>query len=351
MQSESMGCQEMFLGEKELDMAQKFLRVNKRHPCPICGGISFCSYNDSIAVCTRIEEGSIKACKPGKMNIPQWIHRIESGQVDYTSPQKNHEGCVIAEPAQRDRVYRAFLSLLSLEHQHLENLSERGFSILDTEMNMYRSVPLKGRWRIAETLIKQGHSLIGIPGFYQKVGQNGQPYWTFKGPLGVFIPAKNEQGLIVGLRIRLDNPEVNEKGKIKNKYLWFSSLGEYLGTGSGAPLHFEMGRTDLYWITEGEFKAHMIRKVSEHSVISVPGVEAWMDVASYLLKKGIKRVIIAFDMDKHENERVMAALNNLIFTLKAGGVQVATAEWDLRLAKGLDDLIKLGEKPRYEMAS
>lgn len=330
---------------------QKFIRVNKRRPCPICGGISFCSYNESIAVCTRVEVGSIKPCRPGKMNVPQWIHRIGSEQVEYVQP-KNHEGCIIAPPERRDQVYRAFLGLLTLEGHHKTNLLERGFDNKDISGHMYRSVPpFKGRWKIAETLIKQGHSLVGIPGFYQATGKNGHPYWTFKGPLGIFIPIKDDQGLIIGLRIRLDNPTVNDKGKVKNKYLWFSSLGEYLGTGSGAPLHFEVGESGIFWITEGEFKAHMIRKVSRHWVISIPGVEVWMDVANYILRNDIKRVIIAFDMDKYENERVMTALNSLVSTLTSNGVQVATAEWDLRIAKGVDDLIRIGYKPRFEIAS
>jgi len=40
------------------------LRVNKRHPCPICGKSDWCLYSEdgTAAICARIEEGSKKRC-------------------------------------------------------------------------------------------------------------------------------------------------------------------------------------------------------------------------------------------------------------------------------------------------
>lgn len=325
-------------------------RADKRHPCPICGAISYCSYNAEIAICTRIEEGSLKACKG---QVPQWIHLLGDREVNYT-PRGQNQGCLLADVSERDKVYRAFLNLLVLQREHRDNLLNRGLSPETIIDHLYRSVPMTGRWRITQALVKQGFKLAGIPGFYQRDGINGKPYWTFIGKEGIFIPALNEHGQIIGLRIRYDHPDVDKKGNVKNKYKWFSSAELPLGTSSGAPLHVETGfKPEILWITEGEFKAAMIRQVTGYSTLSLPGVELWPQAAQLVKRLGYKKVIVALDMDKftEKHERVIYAEQQLVKSLRTDKISVAIAEWDLSLAKGIDDLFLIGEKPRFVVAA
>ena len=330
-------------------MVTDFIRVTKRHPCPICGAISYCSYNDQIAICTSVEQGSIRTCK-GK--VPQWIHRLTPGQVAYERPDQV-KGCLIASASVRNLVYRAFLKMLTLDSIHRKALLARGFTAQSIETNGYRSMPIKGRSYIAQELRNQGFELTGIPGFYQRDGEGGKPYWTFAGKIGLLIPVCDKQDRIVGIRVRLDEPDVNERGQEKNKYRWFSSANLALGTSTGVLVHLAKANDRVLWVTEGELKADIIALVKGYDALSVPGVDTWPLALAFILKQGYRKVIIAMDMDKYlpKHESVLNAQVQLSNELRKEGIEVAIAEWDLQHGKGVDDLLLVSHKLNYIIAA
>ena len=82
------------------------------------------------------------------------------------------------------------------------------------------------------------------PGFYTRYGQ-----WTLAGPNGFLIPVRDKDGLIQGLKIRLDEADAPNR-----KYRWLSSRGRSMqnGTRSYSWIHVTGDRTrKRAFLTEG----------------------------------------------------------------------------------------------------
>lgn len=75
---------------------------------------------------------------------------------------------------ERDRVYRALLSKLTLASDHRENLLARGLTDEAIARLGYKSTPVVGFHALAQSLLDEGHTLFGVPGFYRD--QDGR--WT-----------------------------------------------------------------------------------------------------------------------------------------------------------------------------
>ncbi len=328
--------------------AERLIRATKRHPCPICGGWDKCSFNNQLALCARFEND--KPAKMGNSFVQTWIHKLGQpigGKPVFVPDEK--PSCITADREVRDRVYRAFLKELRLEPRHLTLLYKGGIAAKTIFNNMYRSVPeFKDRWRYAQKVMAKGYNLRGIPGFFQ-MEKHGKTFWTFIGKDGVFIPVYDIDGYIVALRIRYDKPDIDSKGKVMNKYKWFSAAGLLYGCGNGSHCHVAKGATDVVWITEGEKKADAGRDKTGKTFISVPGVGDWAKAIKPLKALSPKRIVVAYDADKVQNPDVRLHEANLIETLKKEfpEVVVCKAEWDLSLAKGIDDLFVLGLTPKY----
>lgn len=117
----------------------------------------------------------------------------------------------------RDVVYKAMLSCLTLEDYHREYLHQEGWSDDLIEKHKIRSFPMRDvirakysnffcrnpyRKKLAsETMAKLGSdSLLGLPGaFKDKSGK-----WTFAGPSGICFPIYDADGYLYGIRIRMD---------------------------------------------------------------------------------------------------------------------------------------------------
>jgi len=127
----------------------------------------------------------------------------------------------LADIKERDRVYRALLSMLRLEPNHKKELQKLGLLSSTIENGLYKSVPKNyiKRRLIGNTLSKR-FNLAGIPGLYQEEDFK----WVFSRYDGFFVPVFNEQGLIEGLSIHLDK-EYNG-----NRDIWFSSTNKINGT-------------------------------------------------------------------------------------------------------------------------
>lgn len=121
----------------------------------------------------------------------------------------------------RDKIYRAFLSMLRLEAQHKRYLANMGFLDSTIENNLYKSVPKNyiKRRMIANSLSKK-YNLEGLPGFYQEEDFK----WIFSKYNGFFVPVFDANNYIQGLSIHLDKP-YND-----NQDIWFSSNNKINGT-------------------------------------------------------------------------------------------------------------------------
>ena len=122
--------------------------------------------------------------------------------------------------------------------------------------------------------------------------------------------------------------------------------------------YYTESRDDMHicYVTEGEKKGIFANEILRAPFVSVPGVSSWQFLLSkkngerpidVLKAKGVKILIVAFDADREENKRVMAAQNATIEALKKEGFTVGVAEWDMSLGKGIDDLLANGNKPKY----
>lgn len=243
------------------------------------------------------------------------------------SPPKKND---VAPVEHRDRVYRTFLSVLSLDAAHREDLLRRGLDESAIFLRGYKSVPQDAplRWKATRFLLQQHKTLEGVPGFYERTGKKG-PYWDFLSPKGYFIPSRNHQEQVQALKVRLD----------AGGYVWFSSEGYPKGASSGSPPHYTGGKGKVC-VTEGPLKAD----VANHLTGGLPfvgtgGVHAVKEVPDLLKALGASNVLVAFDADQFTNQNVRRALQEFLQELKKRGFQARSLSWPRSLGKGIDDVL------------
>jgi hypothetical protein len=240
-----------------------------------------------------------------------------------------------ADPGALHRAYSALLDVLSLSGEHLAHLLSRGFPAELVREKQYRTLPPRGRRKLAEE-VGASADLSGVPGFY----------WDDKGPClagppGILVPFRDFGGRIVGLQVRRDR----DLGK--GKYVWLSSAGRPGGAPARAVLHVAgwRPRPARVWVTEGPLKADYCAWRLGEPFVAVPGVGLWRraGVVPALLQAGVDRVVVAYDADWRQKRPVRRALRQLAGTLALAGFEVEVAVW--RGAKGLDDLLSAGGEP------
>ena len=159
----------------------------------------------------------------------------------------------------------------------------------------YKSVPLYGLHKLAESLLERDCELEGVPGFYQD--DTGRWTMNFKAKnSGFLVPVESVDGNIQACQIRLDQPRDN------NKYLWFSSAGYPGGTSSGSPVHV-IGDPDAetVYLTEGGLKGSIAHYLSGNTFICAAGVNMYRRVRPVLEElqhRKMKRLVETYDMDK-----------------------------------------------------
>lgn len=321
---------------------ERFTRATRRMPCPICGKTKHCSFNSSIAICMKIDQGSIKTIhySDGREG---YLHKLQPNQVqpDHLSPIIEPSSATLANIQHRDRVYRRFLSFLSLNARHKSDLLRRGFTEEIIGRNGYKSIPVSEHpWDICRKLKDCGLHLTGVPGFYKARNRHGGEYWTFSNKPGYFIPIKDVQGRIQALQRRMDDGG-------DGKYQLFSSNN---GT-SGTPAHVarpqEKPQASRIWVTESPLKADYLAMKGCLAVASVSAT-CWKAIIPMLAELqgelGLSDVdvIEAFDMDKETNKDVKAAVFRLRNELSKRGYRVFRAVWEKE--NGIDDAIQKGCK-------
>ncbi len=222
---------------------------------------------------------------------------------------------------QRHEAYTAMLDHLTLLDKHRENLLERGLSEERIQANQYRSMPETeaGRRLLAALLRSCGHELLGLPGFRTYYGD-----WTITGPKGFLIPVRNKNGLIQGMKIRLDDAD-----KPNRKYRWLSSRD--------LPNDTTQKRA---FLTEGPLKGDVASYLAHDALfVCVGGVNAIRGLKKTLMGLGVSRVVEAMDMDQMTNPDVRNAVLAMRREVQAiKGLKYTKYTWDPAY-KGIDDYL------------
>ena len=233
----------------------------------------------------------------------------------------------------RHEAYAAMLDHLTLLDQHRENLLERGLSEERIARNQYRSMPETdaGRRLLAALLRSCGHELLGLPGFRTYYGD-----WTISGPKGFLVPVRNQNGLIQGMKIRLDDAD-----KPDRKYRWLSSRDLTNGTRSYSYIHVTGDTTQKRaFLTEGPLKGDVASYLAHDALfVCVGGVNAIRGLKKTLMGLGVSRVVEAMDMDQMTNPDVRNAVLAMRREVQAiKGLKYTKYTWDPAY-KGIDDYL------------
>ena len=271
--------------------------------CPFCGDHGKGKYHLSLNVDTDQYRCNLCGASGNSVSLYARLHgltnkeaymELSRGGNVYPMPQQPSSQNTEPQPkplAQRHEVYTDMLSLLTLSAEHRENLRERGLSDDRIDQNQYRSMPQtpEGRKLLASLLRSTGHDLQGIPGFRTSYGE-----WTLSGPNGFLIPVRDKDGLIQGMKIRLD------EGEPGRKYRWLSSRNAPNGTRSYSWTHVT-GNTasKRAYITEGPLKGDVASYLDNDTLfVCIGGVFALHGLKDTLISLGVTEVVEAMDMDR-----------------------------------------------------
>lgn len=231
----------------------------------------------------------------------------------------------------RHETYAALLGKLSLASDHRENLLSRGLTDEQIRTFGYKTMPVVGFSALAKQLQAEGYYLGGVPGFYH----TKEGAWTFvQERRGILIPARDQDGKIQGLQIRLDKIK-------KGKFRWISSIGKQDGCKAEGWTHMIGNPKPTVLLTEGPLKADVIHYITGQTVIAVPGVNSLKhlkETLEYLQSQGTTKVMTCFDMDYLKNPHVRDGYCNLANILAEVGIEYGTYLWDPQF-KGLDDYV------------
>ena len=297
----------------------------------------------------------------------------------------------IADADRLNQVYRTFLSILRVEEKHRQKLAKEWGEATKNMMSQWKVgepkyVPgfyqtVKGTWAfagmsgIAYPIYDTNKRIIrirvcddypdydgkweGESGTFHHQWEDGNHKWTF-------IGKETKEAIVLPAG-------VNPTGKAKNKYKNFSSFSERrneetkkienaLKFGAKAParagIYFSEGDSfEVVNATEGEKKSIVANRIMHRPTIALPGVGTWSVLFSpdkdlggksffdILVEKGMKKLVVMYDADKNENERVMRAEQDFIENLKKRSVTVCVGEWNEVWGKGLDDILIQGVIP------
>lgn len=309
-----------------------WITASKETPCKNCGSKKWCreSADGNVMICQHQPiPGGIE--KTDKNNEIYWqlTKKYENGFVPYNKPPAKL--ATVANVVDRSRVYNFLLDKLNIEDHHAKTLIDRGLSAEHIHTSKFRTLPIKGRNKIYQTLEQKfGADLLEtIPGIIKKDGR-----LCLGGAAGILIPVYDAQGRIVALLIR---PDRIIDG---NKYLWLSS-GSKDGPSSGRHIHVPLhtAPVDVVHITEGALKAEVSTELYGTLTIGLPGVNGHEKLVECLTELNVKSATLVFDADAEKNTKVATALLEVFDKLTSANINVSYKFWDLKLAKGFDDAL------------
>lgn len=280
-----------FCGDHGVGKYHLFLNTSTdQYRCVLCG-----AQGNSVTLYARVKG----------LNNREAFQELEEGGNVYPMPKQPDSQYTEAAPrklSERSEVYSTMLDLLTLSDQHKENLIGRGLSEKQIERNQYRSMPEreKGRRLLADLLRSCGCDLSGIPGFRTRYGE-----WTLAGPSGFLIPVRNKEGLIQGLKIRLDDEA--DPGR---KYRWLSSRDMPNGTRSYSWIHVTGNTASRRaYLTEGPLKGDVASFLDNDALfVCIGGVNAIHGLKETVLDLSVTELVEAMDMDQTTNPHVRNAI-------------------------------------------
>ncbi len=282
--------------------------------CPFCGDHGPGKYHLSLNTDTDQYRCNLCGAKGNSVTLyaalkgvsnKQAYRELKRGGNVYPIPQRPTPQNTERQPLPleaRHAAYSDMLEHLTLLDRHGENLLGRGLSEERIRRNQYRSMPEteRGRRLLAGLLRSQGHELLGLPGFRTCYGD-----WTMSGSCGFLIPVRNKDGLIQGLKIRLDDEA--EPGR---KYRWLSSRDMPNGTRSYSWVHVTGDTTKKRaYLTEGPLKGDVASFLAKDALfVCIGGVNALGGLKDTILALGVTEVVEAMDMDQMTNAHVRKAV-------------------------------------------
>lgn len=360
--------------------------------CPICGKkdgrdfMFFNSQNELVYIaCRNVESNTVISSSAGiyykhfmnsenkcKGIIEKLPDLRKEENVELTFEQKKFRNDVYV--AFRDAVKKYTGSYLYDEDR--QYLFKRNYTEEIIEKMKVFSMPSKDQYvwnkacdrkiklqtAIMNDLVEKfgAKNLLNVPGFIKLKNKNGGEYVTYKTCfknknkyekiIGIMLPFIDCNSLICGVQFRLTIPVKDEKGKLL-RYFWYSSKNARSGSVADVYVPKKLLRQDILLVTEGKLKGVKASEYLGVKAISLGGIgntNVMKKVVSEMDKKcDLKhKVLLATDMDKKENEKVLMAEKNNIIALRTMDYEVAIIEWQCE--KGIDDAIDANKKLTYK---
>ena len=315
--------------------------------CPFCGDHGKGKYHLSLNTATDQFRCNLCGVHGNSVTLFAQLYGVNNNQAfrelskganvypfpKQPTPQKTEQERQPISLEERHAAYTAMLEHLTLLDKHHENLLERGLSEERIIRNQYRSMPEteQGRRLLASLLRSCGFDLLGVPGFRTYYGD-----WTLAGPNGLIIPVRNKEGLIQGVKIRLDDADAPER-----KYRWLSSRDMTNGTRSYSWVHVTGDITSKRaYLTEGPLKGDVASFLAHDALfVCTGGVNSLNGLTDTLRSLNVTEVVEAMDMDQNTKPEVRKAI--LAMRKKVQAVKrwkYAKYTWDPAY-KGVDDYL------------
>lgn len=315
--------------------------------CPFCGDHGVGKYHLSLNTVTDQYRCNLCSASGNSVTLYANLNGVSNKEAYrvlsdsdnlYRLPvQPTPQNATAREPYSlqaRHAAYSDMLSYLTLSDKHRQNLLDRGLSLERIEENGYRSMPTTPEARrLLAKLVGMDHELLGLPGFYTRDGQ-----WTLAGQNGFLIPVRDPDGLIQGLKIRLDDEDTPNR-----KYRWLSSRDTHLENGSRSYswIHVTGNRASKRaFLTEGPLKGDVASFLADDALfVCTGGVNAIHGLKQTLQALDVTEVVEAMDMDQMVNPHVRQAIQAMRREVQSiPGLHYSKYTWNPAY-KGVDDYL------------
>jgi len=322
--------------------------TNRRHPCPVCGHRGYCEMSVN---------GRWRHCMFTASDLPWskrqggYLHRatdddaLDPAHDEATQSAATEPAAPCADSATLNAAYRLLHNLWPLTDADLALLTGPAHGLSAQQARaLCATVPddTLGLRRALNALIDRFGvtATLTIPGFY--LADNG--HLAFTGADLLFFRSDVHE-CITGAQIRLRHPREGQQ-----KYVYLSST-RYGGPTPGSAPHVarrrNVARHGEVWITEGIKKATIAADALGVPVVGLLGVGTWRQAITVVRDLDATTVVIALDQDitPRATEMVERCRRGLAQALTKAGYIVKVATWPADIAKGLDDLLLIGETP------
>lgn len=280
-------------------------------------------------------------------------------------------------------VYEGLIKRLRLEERERAEMASRGMDPAIAFECGYRSLPASRteRVRICQALVRAGHCLERVPGFFRLPRRKGSgetgPWCLGGNPWGwreyrergstrgwavggLLVPLCDALGRIVQLKVRNGDRPPDLPTEFHRfwppKYMVLGSEKRAGGASPPVKAHHAGPRDGglfpgVLWVTEGEIKADIGALYLHARFCGLPGVGQCPQLALDAAQQGgFHEVRIAMDAEPDKGH-VQAAIARLCREAEARSLRATVAVWDgtarwrRGTTKGIDDLVAAGDVP------